>query len=100
MSKMKRRILIGIDETATPHESCKFVAHNCLKIASTKNAYGVPMCEHCFTIWNKLRDRHDGRVRYAEMISLRRNALNPKPNTEEKESSEDEPTDEFYCGEY
>ena len=96
---MKRRILIGIDETTATHESCRFVAHNCLKIASTKNAYGVPMCEHCFNIWKQLRHR-DGRVRYAEMISLRRNALNPKPNTEEKESSEDEPTDEFYCGEY
>ena len=98
---MKRRILIGIDEATATHESCRFVAHNCLKKASTKNAYGVPMCEHCFNIWNQLRDRDDGKVRYAEMISLRRNDLNLKPNTKEKESSEDdEPTDEFYCGEY
>ena len=98
---MKRRILIGIDETTTTHESCRFVAHNCLKNATTKNAYGVPMCEHCFNIWNKLRDRNDGKVRYAEMIPLHRSPSHQKPNTKQKESSEDdEPTDEFYCGEY
>jgi len=94
---MKRRILIGIDEST----KCRFGAHNCLKEASTENVYGVPMCEHCFNIWNQLRDRNDGRVRYAQMISLRRDPSDSKPNIEQKKSSEDdEPTDEFYCGEY
>ena len=100
---MKRRILIGIDETPMTHESCRFGAVNCLKKASIRNTYKVPMCKNCYNIWDKLKDGKNG-VEYTDgdKVQIPNSCLEFSPlfNKEVSPEDDDEPTDEFYCGDY
>ena len=117
---MKRRILIGVDESP----KCRFGAINCLKQATTRNDYDVPMCRNCFNIWDKLRDRTQTRLTSDTKVAIPASLLGDPHNDDEinakqeiswddawlemakkkkgrsLETDDDEPTDEFYCGEY
>lgn len=37
-------------------EQCRFAAMGCLKEATNRNVYDVPMCQFCYKIWLNLRD--------------------------------------------
>tara|TARA_B100002019_G_C21154990_1_gene540232 strand:- start:504 stop:863 length:360 start_codon:yes stop_codon:yes gene_type:complete len=119
---MKRRILINVDEST----KCRFGAINCLQQATTRNDYDVPMCRNCFNIWDKLRDRNTAELTNGKKVQIPMSLIGDPHNDDEinakqdiswddawlemakkkkarwlvGETDDDEPTDEFYCGEY
>jgi hypothetical protein len=118
---MKRKILINVDEST----KCRFGAINCLQQATTRNDYDVPMCRNCFNIWDKLRDRNTAELTNGKKVQIPMSLIGDSHNDEINakqdiswddawlemakkkkarwlvgETDDDEPNDEFYCGDY
>jgi len=95
----KRRILMPKNKS---QETCRFQAVGCTELATTHNKWDVAMCKNCYGVWNSLRPNFllkNGTPfeRRPKMI------LRPKKNYDSGElakEEDDEPSDEFYCGEY
>lgn len=99
---MKRKILIGINETPA-RLKCKFGAVGCLKEASTKNTFDVPMCKFCFNIWNKLRDNTQTEFTHHKKVQIPISLVSDevvKTFLKAKSDDEEDMKDEFYCGDY
>jgi hypothetical protein len=54
---MRRKILIPTERVI---EQCRIAAVGCLKEATNRNVYDVPMCQFCYKIWLSLYyEEHD-----------------------------------------
>ena len=83
----KRRILAPKNKS---RETCKFRAVGCTELATTHNKWDVAMCQNCYGVWNSLLPNTGTPLKRRPKMKL----------MELQREKDDEPTDEFYCGEY
>ena len=112
MSRIITRRISG--PTEEEPETCRFRAIGCTIKATTRNDWNVAMCDTCHTIWQQLRNetttQYTNGKRFMIPVDLmgkemakhiRAGKSVPKMQLRELPKEEDdEPTDEFYCGEY
>ena len=73
-------------------KNCKFGADGCMLEAKTKNRFDVPMCDPCYAQWKVLVEpKIDWDEAWLEMVRKKKSS---------SIEDDDEPTDEFYCGNY
>tara|TARA_B100000902_G_C26818907_1_gene672916 strand:+ start:94 stop:432 length:339 start_codon:yes stop_codon:yes gene_type:complete len=108
---IKRRILAPPKEEP---ETCRFRAIGCKIKATTHNEWDVAMCDTCHTIWQQLQNetttQYTNGKRFMIPVDLmgkemakqiRSGKTVPKMRLRElPKEKDDEPSDEFYCGEY
>ena len=112
---IRRKVLISIDDDEI--ENCRFRAIGCTIKATTRNDWDVAMCDTCHTIWQQLRNetttQYTNGKRFMIPVDLMGKEMakhiragKPVPKMKLREplplpkEEDDEPTDEFYCGEY